>query len=148
MVTKREKLFIAGGAIILAGAFAGRTALLRSLQNIPVPSRSWLSSYADPQSKDPRVIIGYDGPYWRLKNVVRVDVRNGVPHTRDRDGIPLSDIVSYVNAEASRIGSEFVVVSASPEEKMGAVVAVIDECRKARVKAVVLNESMDAISTK
>lgn len=94
------------------------------------------------------MVVGYDGPYWHLKNVVRVDVRDGIPHTRDRDGIPLTDIVSYINAETTRTGSEFVVVSAAPGEKMGAVVAVIDECRKSRVKAVVLNESLDAISAK
>lgn len=147
-MTRREKLFVIAGAVILASAFAGRTVLLRSLQQDSQRSHSWRSSYAELQSKDPRVVVGYDGPYWHLKNVVRVDVRDGIPHTRDHDGIPLTDIVSYINAETTRTGSEFVVVSAAPGEKMGAVVAVIDECRKSRVKAVVLNESLDAISAK
>ena len=94
------------------------------------------------------VILGHDSQHWRMKNTIRVDVRQGIPHTRNGDGIPIMDLVSYINAEAARAGVDSVVVSASREEKVGGVVTVIDECRKTRVKVIVLNEYLDALTNK
>ncbi len=147
-MTKREKILGVSGVILIAAAFGGRSVLLRSTRVEWPESPRWFAGYAEPQSKGPKVIIGHDSEYWRLKNVVRVDVRQGIPHTRDQDGIPIRDLVSYVDAEAARTGAEYVVISASHEEKIGGVVAVIDECRKTRVRAVILNEYLDAYAAK
>ncbi len=147
-MTKREKILGISGVILVAAAFGGRSALLRSTRVEWPESPSWFAGYSEPPSKGPRVIIGHDSQYWRLKNVVRVDVRQGIPHTRDQDGIPIRDLVSYIDAEAARTGAEYVVVSASHEEKIGGVVAVIDECRKTRMRAVILNEYLDAYAAK
>lgn len=147
-VTKREKIFAVAGVLIIAAAFAGRTALLRATHIEWPESPSWFAGYAEQPSKDPRVIIGHDSQYWRLKNVIRVDVRQGLPHTRNQDGIPIRDLISYIDAEVARTGAEYVVVSASREEKIGGVVAVIDECRKTRVSVVILNEYLDEFAAK
>lgn len=147
-MTKRETVMAISGVALLAVAFVGRFALLRATRVEWPESPSWFAGYAEPASKGPKVIIGHDSQYWRLKNVIRVDVRQGIPHTRDQSGIPIRDLVSYIDAEAAKTGAEYVVVSASREEKLGSVVAVIDECRKARVRAVVLNEYLDAFAAK
>jgi hypothetical protein len=147
-MTKRETIFAISGLVLLVAAFAGRSALLRATRVEQPGPPSWIAGYAEPSSKGPRVIMGEDSQYWRLKNVVRVDVRQGLPHTRDRGGVPIRDLVSYIDAEAGRTGAEYVVISASREEKIGGVVAVIDECRKTRVRAVILNEYLDAFAAK
>lgn len=147
-MTKREKILGISGVILVAAAFGGRSALLRATRVEWPESPSWFAGYAEPASKGPKVIIGHDSQYWRLKNVIRVDVRQGIPHTRDHDSMPITDLISYIDAEAAKTGAEYVVVSASREEKIGGVVAVIDECRKTRVRAVVLNEYLDAFAAK
>lgn len=144
---KREKVLAISGVVILAFAFAGRTALLRATRvEWPEPV-SWFAGYAD-TSRGPKVILGYDGDYWRVKNAIRIDVRGGVPHMRDVDGTPIKDLTAYVDAEAARTGSEWVVVTASRKEKLGSVVAVLDDCQKARVKAIVLNQYLDAFASR
>ncbi len=148
-MTKREKILGISGVILVAAAFGGRAAILRATRvEGPEPLSWFVGHYAEPTSKGPRVIIGHDGEYWRVKNAIRVDVRQGIPHTRDQDGIPIRDLVGYIDAEAVKTGAEYVVISASREEKIGGVVAVIDECRKTRVRAVILNEYLDAFAAK
>ena len=147
-MTKREKILGISGVLFLAAAFAGRSALLRSAQVEWPQSPSWFASYAEPARKGPKVMLGHDSQYWRLRNVIRVDVRQGIPHTRDQDGIPIRDLVSYIDAEATKTGAEYVVVSASKDERIGGVVAIIDECRKTRVRAVILNEHSNAFAAK
>ncbi len=147
-MTKREKIFAVSGAIILTAAFGGRAALLHVTRVEWPESPSWFAGYADTPSKSPKVIIGHDSQYWTVKSAIRIDVRRGIPHTRDKDGAPIVDLVSYIDAEVARTGADYVVVSASREEKIGGVIAVIDECRKARVKAVIINEYLDAYAAK
>src|SRR4051812_47889876 len=118
-MTKRETIFAISGVVLLVAAFAGRSALLRATQVEWPESPSWFAGHAEPASKGPRVIIGHDSQFWRLRNVVRVDVRQGLPHTRDQDGVPIKDLVSYIDVEAARTGAEYVVISASREEKIG-----------------------------
>ena len=147
MMTKREKVLAVSGVALLAIAFAGRTALLRATQVEWPEPMSWFAGYSD-TSRGPKVILGYDGDYWRVKNAIRVDVRRGVPHMRDVDGTPIRDLTAYINAEVAKTGAEWVVVSTSRDEKIGGVIAVLDDCRKARVKAIVLNEYLDAVASK
>lgn len=147
-MTKREKILGISGVILVVAALGGRSALLRSTRvEWPEPP-TWVAGFAETPSSGPRVIIGHDSHLWRLKNVVRVDVRQGIPHTRDHGGIPIRDLVGYIDAEVARTGAEYVVISASEVEKMGGVVAVIDECRRTRVRAVILNEYFDAVAAK
>ncbi|MDP2137077.1 MAG: hypothetical protein Q8J74_04415 [Candidatus Didemnitutus sp.] len=147
-MTKRAKIFAVSGILILAVAFAGRAALLRATLVEWPESPTWFARYAEASSAGPRVILGHDSEYWRVKRTIRVDVRQGIPHTRSADGMPIRDLVSYINAEIARTGVDSVVVSASREERIGGVVAVIDECRKSRVRVVVLNQYLDAFASK
>jgi ABC-type sugar transport system substrate-binding protein len=137
-MTKREKVLAISGVVLLAFTFAGHTALLRATRvEWPEPVSRFAGEARS--SQEPRVILGNDSGYWRVKNAIRIDVLRGVPHMRDVDGTPITDLTAYVDAEAAKIGAEWVVISASKEEKIGGVIAVIDDCRKARVKGIVLN---------
>ncbi|MEO6996342.1 MAG: hypothetical protein ABI273_22245 [Lacunisphaera sp.] len=108
---------------------------------------TWFAGYSD-ASRGPTVILGYDGDNWHVRNAIRIDVRGGVPHMRDVDGTPITDLTAYLNAEAAKTGAEWIVVSASRKERIGGVIAILDDCRKAHVKAIVLNQYMDAFASK
>ena len=145
---KREKIFAVSGTLVLAVAFAGRAVLLHATRVEWPESPTWFAGFTESNSTSPRVILGHDSEYWRMRNTIRVDVRQGIPHTRTGDGVPIRDLVRYINTEIARTGVDSVVVSASREEKIGGVVAVIDECRKSRVRVVVLNEYLDTFASK
>ncbi|HVU17581.1 MAG TPA: hypothetical protein VHD32_11685 [Candidatus Didemnitutus sp.] len=144
-MTKREIVFAISGAIIVAAGFAGRTALLRMAQDERRAPVSWFPDYGDTSGRPP-VVFGFDGDYWRVRKAIRIDVRHGVPHMRDVDGTPIADLSSYIDAEKKVTGAEWIVVTASREEKIGDVIAVIDVCRKSSVKGIVLNGYLDAFA--
>jgi hypothetical protein len=147
-MTKRETILVISCAIVVAVAFIGRTVFLRATRFGRRESPSWPSGVAEASSRGPNVILWEDSIYSRVKNAVRVDVWGGIPHGREAGGGPITDLVSYIDAAVSQTGAEYVVVSVSRTEKIGDVVAVIDECRKTRVKTVVLNWYMDEFAEK
>ena len=97
-------------------------------------------------SGEPQVIFGgYNGTL-RLNDAIRIDVRGGVPHLRAGVGAPIADLQSYLDAEVKSTKANCIVVTASREEKIGDVVAVIDVCRKARVRGIIINPFLDELA--
>ena len=90
------------------------------------------------ESKKPKVIFFFDSQAYHMANVTRIDVIGGFPRERNSDTIIL-DVVSFVNKEIDRTGNDRIVLTSSHEEKIGDVVRVLDECRKSRAHAIVLN---------
>ena len=88
---------------------------------------------------DRRFCFGYDGPYERIADAIRIDVRRGVPHTRV-DEAPIEDVARYVTAQLERKEDAWVVVTASTDEKFGDIVRVVDACRSTRARGIVLNQ--------
>lgn len=93
-----------------------------------------------PESKGPKVLLGYDGPDWRIADAIRIDVRRGVPHTRV-DGAAIEDVARYVTAQLQRKDDSWVVVTATTDEKFGDIVRVVDACRTTRVRGIILNQN-------
>jgi hypothetical protein len=147
-MTKREKILVISGTVVVAIVFVGRTVLLRATRFGQLESPSWSSRVAEPSSSGPNVILWDDSIYSRVKNAVRVDVWGGIPHGREAGSVPIKDLVSYIDAAVSQTGAEYVVVSVSSTEKIGDVVTVIDDCRKTHVKTVVLNWDTDTFAVK
>jgi hypothetical protein len=104
-----------------------------SVDDVP-PIRDHVSD-----TRKPPVVYWFDSALYRVADAVRIDVRHGVAHSRSEDA-PIADVVAYVNAELDRRRVSSVVVTSGPEEKIGDVVRVIDECRKSRAKTVIMNE--------
>lgn len=118
-MTKRLKILIALGIVsVAAAAFVLSAIVRRARPDFPPPYV--YSGPSNPEEKGPRVVLWFDTPYYPVKNAIRIDVRGGLPHTR-ADETPIRDLSSYVNSEISRTGSEWLVVTASSEEKIGDV---------------------------
>jgi len=134
---KRIIILVTSGAVLLGvAALVLSVVVSRARPEFPAPhSYSWPGV---PEQKGPRVQIGYDGPSYRVANAIRIDVRRGVPYTREEED-PIRDVARYVTEQLDRKGSQWVVVSASNEEKLGDVLKVIDACRTTRVHGIVVN---------
>jgi len=144
-MTKRATILAIAGAALIALGYFVRDAVLRATR-VDYPGSDRGSVGADGGYKltgGPQVVLGYDGPEGRVGSAVRVDVLNGVPHTRGKDRRPIEDVTAYVNEELSKTGATWVVVTASRDESYGGVVSVIDACKRTRAHAIVLNENVD-----
>jgi hypothetical protein len=135
---KRVVILIASGAFLLGVAALVLSAIVRHAQPefTSIYSSDWRGY---PEEKGPKVLLGYDGPYWRVADAIRIDVRRGVPHTRV-DEAPIEDVARYVTAQLQKKDDAWVVVTASRDEKLGDIVRVLDACRTTRVHGIVLNQ--------
>ena len=136
-MTKRVKILLFSGlAALLSGGVVCVLVVLRS--QIDFPERRSFAWPQYPEEKGPTVLLGYDGPYARVAEAIRIDVRRGVPHTRI-DEAPIEDVARYVTSQLEKKEEALVVVTAKTDEKFGDVVRVVDACRKTRVHGIVLN---------
>jgi hypothetical protein len=135
---KRVIVLIASGAALLGVTAVVLSAIIRRAQPDFSPIYS-SDGRSYPEEKGPRVLLGYDGPYWKVAEAIRIDVRRGIPHTRV-DEAPIENVASYVAAQLEKNASAWIVITASTDEKLGDVIRVIDACRTTRVRGIVLNQ--------
>ena len=136
-MTKRLKILLWFGIAALVSAGAVCVVVVWRSQ-IDFPERRSYVWPEHPQEKGPTVLLGYDGPYERIADTIRIDVRRGVPHTRVEEA-PIEDVARYVTAQIEKKEKTWVVVTASTDERFGDVVRVVDACRTTRVHGIVLN---------
>src|SRR5690242_5368537 len=78
---KRVVILIASEAFLLGIAALVFSGIVRRAQTeVTSDDSSGWRGY--PDGKRPKVLLGYDGPYERIADAIRIDVRRGVPHTR------------------------------------------------------------------
>jgi hypothetical protein len=75
---------------------------------------------------------------WRAARTARLVVTRGQAFFGDR-WIPSDEICQYLDAKIAKGEIDYVLVSAAVGAKWGEIVPVVSECRKSRVKIVLLN---------
>jgi hypothetical protein len=138
-MTERSITLGVVGVVILALAFFARSILLDRTAIEWPQSPTWVTRYEKDDGGAP-VRVWFDFPWHRLAKTVRVDVRDGVPRRRDGNRDIILELDSFLKAELAQTQSEWILVTASFDERIEPVIAVIDQCRKHPVKAVLINQ--------
>ena len=136
-MTKRVKVLVISGSAALAVIAVACIWFVRGAEfRYPPPYSRVDAGYTE--RAGPSVLLGYDGPHQRIAEAIRVDVRRGVAHSR-ADEAPIEDVARYVTGQIENEGRKWVVITASPDEKFGDLLRVIDACRTTRARGIVLN---------
>jgi hypothetical protein len=85
------------------------------------------------------VVMWSDWNGRKLQDSIRIDVIDGEARARD-GGSQIGDVESYVNVRVKGPGQRFVIITATDRETIGSVIHILDQCRKTRATAVILNE--------
>lgn len=77
--------------------------------------------------------------YWRAKKSARLLLVRGEAFVDDVY-LPKENVTGYLDARVERGEIEYVIVFPARDTKWGEIFPVLDECRKSRVRVVLLNQ--------
>ena len=147
-MNKRTTNVLSSGAVILLLSYV--------LLNIALPW--WLMPHLSEQRDDSIATLSteranglaplqlwYEAPpghkgYWRAKRAARFSLVHGEAFVGDVL-IPKGEIKAYLDTRVQSGEIDFVVVFPSDQTRWGEIFPVIDECRKSRVRIVLLNQT-------
>ena len=144
-MSRALKLTAIGGAVLVA-AFLG----LRTLRDTKESTDDWKDefrayvSHVKLEERFAEVQVWNEAPpevksRWRAAKAARIRVLQGQAFVGDVH-LPKDEIREFLDLKIASGEIDYVVVFPSRGAKWGEIVSIVDECRKSRVKIVLLNE--------
>ena len=145
-MNRRSYLILSIGAVLLLATHVALSHWVKgSLPHFPESSGYFSSSFASERSSGlAPVQVWWERPleqkgYRRAKKSARLLLVNGQVFVAD-DLLPRDKITAYLDARVRSGEIDYVVVFPVRNTKWGDIFPVLDECRKSRVRIVLLNQ--------